>query len=144
MLVSLRSLLALVLCVASLSAPLRAQQADSTAWYVRQDLRSTLRMTVPLVSLGLIQSLHNKDIRALRNGYIPTFRHHYDDYLQFAPMAVQLGMSFGGLQGVSRSPWQALTADAFATATMLALTSAIKYTAMPCARITTLRRSSRG
>ena len=79
MLVSLRSLLALVLCAASLSAPLRAQQADSTAWYVRQDLRSTLRMTVPLVSLGLIQSLHNKDIRALRNGYIPTFRHHYDD-----------------------------------------------------------------
>lgn len=59
MLVSLRSLLALVLCVASLSAPLRAQQVDSTAWYVRQDLRSTLRMTVPLVSLGLIQSLHN-------------------------------------------------------------------------------------
>lgn len=124
--------LALVTALPSFAvAPMTAlvSQPDSLERLVAQDLRSALRVTLPTVSLGILQSLQNEDIRSLRNGYIPRFRHHFDDYLQFAPMALQLGMSFGGVKGASSSPLQVLTADALSSVTMLALTSAIKYTA---------------
>lgn len=83
----------------------------------------------PLVGLGLLQSLQNEEVRQLRYGYFPNFRHHFDDYLQFAPLVAQVGMRLGGLEGASQSNLQAFTADALASASMMAITSAIKYTA---------------
>lgn len=85
--------------------------------------------SAPLVGLGILQSLHNDQVRELRYGYYPQFRHHYDDYLQFAPLVAQVGMRLAGLQGASDSPWQTFTADALASISMMAITSGIKYTA---------------
>lgn len=68
------------------------------------------------------------DIRALRNGAIPTFRWHYDDYLQYAPAAVMIGLKAGGYE--SRSSWgRMLTGDAFSAAIMAAAVNGIKYSA---------------
>ena len=91
-------------------------------------LRGTLN-AAPLIGIGLIQTLHNKQVRTIRHEYTPHFRHHFDDYLQFAPLATQLGLRLSGVEGRSKSVWEAATADVVATATMLAITSAIKYTA---------------
>lgn len=92
-------------------------------------LTQGLLEAAPLVGIGLLQNLQNRTIRELRFGYTPRFRNHFDDYLQFAPLAVQIGMRLGGIQGVTESPWQMLTADAVASVSVLAITSAIKYTA---------------
>lgn len=83
----------------------------------------------PLVGIGLLQCLHNDQVRELRYGYYPQFRHHYDDYLQFAPLVAQVGMRLSGIEGTSKSAWQTFSADALASISMMAITSAIKYTA---------------
>ena len=38
------------------------------------------------------------DIIAIRNIAIPSFRWHYDDYLQYAPAAVMVGMKACGYE----------------------------------------------
>ncbi len=87
------------------------------------------RMTyvgVPLIICGQIinQDYH---FRSLRNDYIPKFRHHIDDYVQYAPAAVMLGMKAAGVQ--SRSSWgRMLTSDAFSAAIMAAAVNSLKYT----------------
>ena len=101
----------------------------SNAQKTNQLLLQGALSAAPLVGIGVMQNIHNEQIRTIRYGHYPHFRHHYDDYLQFAQLAAQLGLRFAGVEGTSKSPWQVLTADAAATATMLAVTSAIKYTA---------------
>ena len=91
-------------------------------------LHGTLQ-AAPLVGIGLLQTIHNEEIRTIRYGHYPNFRHHFDDYLQFASLAAQLGLRIAGVEGSSRSVWQTFTADIAATTAMLAVTSAIKYTA---------------
>ena len=77
------------------------------------------RMTyvgVPLIICGQIinQDYH---FRSLRNDYIPKFRHHIDDYVQYAPAAIMLGLKVARVQG--RSNWgRMLTSDAFSAAIM--------------------------
>lgn len=62
------------------------------------DLRTSTkayRMTyvaVPLIVGGVIMQSYDADFRRLRNGYVSSFHHDYDDYLQYAPAAVMLGM----------------------------------------------------
>ena len=101
----------------------------SNAQKTNQLLLQGALSAAPLVGIGVMQNIHNEQIRTIRYGHYPHFHHHYDDYLQFAQLAAQLGLRFAGVEGTSKSPWQMLTADAAATATMLAVTSAIKYTA---------------
>ncbi|WP_298527595.1 phosphatase PAP2 family protein [uncultured Porphyromonas sp.] len=111
------------------SDTLPAPQPLSPTKQANRALTQGLLEASPLIGIGLLQNLQNETIRELRFGYAPHFRNHYDDYLQFAPLAVQIGMRFGGIQGITESPWQMLTADAVASASVLAITSAIKYTA---------------
>ena len=96
-------------------------------------------MSAPIVAAGLLQTLNNQHVRELRFAYYPHFRHHYDDYLQFAPLAGQLGLRLAGVKGITDNPLQMVVADALASASMLAITSAIKYTA----RVERPDRSSR-
>lgn len=53
------------------------------------------RMTfiaAPLIVGGAVMSVYDTDFRRLRNGYVKSFHHDYDDYLQYAPAAVMLGL----------------------------------------------------
>lgn len=82
---------------------------------------------VPLIVGGLIVKGENDHFRALRNRYIPTFQKHYDDYLQYIPAAVMLGLKVSGVEG--RSSWgRMLTSDAFSAILMAASVNAIKST----------------
>lgn len=82
---------------------------------------------VPLVAGGLIIKGEDDHFRSLRNDYLPTFDRHADDYLQYLPAAVMLGMKFGGVKG--RSSWgRMLASDAFSAALMGSVVNALKQT----------------
>lgn len=68
----------------------------------------------------------DKGIWELRNNVIPDFHYRYDDYLQYAPAAVMVGMKAFGYQ--SRSSWgRMLVSDAFSVALMAGTVNGIKY-----------------
>ena len=62
----------------------------------------------------------------LRDAYVPTFRHTYDDYLQYAPAAAMLVIKACGVKG--RSSWgRMLVSDAFSAALMAVAVNGLKY-----------------
>lgn len=66
------------------------------------------------------------DIYTLRNDIIPGFRYHYDDYLQYLPAGVMIGLKVCGYEG--RSSWGSmLVSDALSAAVMAAAVNGIKY-----------------
>lgn len=69
-----------------------------------------------------------KDVRSFRNRYLPTFRHHYDDYLQYAPVVAVLGLNAAGVKGKNKMG-RALVSYAFSAVFMGSVVNAIKYTA---------------
>ena len=82
---------------------------------------------VPLVATGLIVKSEDDHFRSLRNDYMPKFRNHADDYMQYAPAAVMLGLKTAGVEG--RSSWsRMLMSDAFATILMGGVVNTLKTT----------------
>lgn len=68
----------------------------------------------------------DSDIQLLRNSAIPNFRYHYDDYLQYGPAVVMVGLKACGYE--SRSSWgRMLVSDAFSTGLVLAGVNGLKY-----------------
>ena len=88
------------------------------------------RMTyvgVPLVVGGIIIKSEDDHFRNLRNDYLPQFRRHADDYMQYAPAAVMLGMKACGVE--SRSSWgRMLASDAFSALLMGGVVNTLKQT----------------
>lgn len=88
------------------------------------------RMTyigVPLVVGGLIVKSEDDHFRSLRNDYLPRFNCHADDYLQYAPAAVMLGMKVAGVKG--RSSWgRMIVSDAFSALLMGSAVNTLKQT----------------
>ena len=67
--------------------------------------------------------------RDMRNNYLPRVRFHTDDYLQYAPAALMLGLKAAGLPG--RSSWgRMLVSDAFSTGIMAITINSLKYTCL--------------
>lgn len=68
----------------------------------------------------------DSDIYTLRNDLIPGFSYHYDDYLQYAPAGVMVGLKAFGYEG--RSSWgRMLASDAFSAAIMACAVNGVKY-----------------
>lgn len=84
-------------------------------------------ISVPLIAAGLIIKGESHHFQALRNDYIPSFRHHYDDYLQYSPAIVMLGLKAAGVQG--RSSWGRMAvSDAFSVGLMAVTVNLLKST----------------
>ncbi len=82
---------------------------------------------VPLIVGGLIVKREDDHFRGLRNEYLPRFNRHLDDYMQYAPAAVMLGMKVVGVQ--SRSSWgRMLVSDAFSALLMGGVVNTLKQT----------------
>ena len=65
------------------------------------------------------------DLNDLRNAVIPEFSCSLDDYTQYSPAALMLGLKIGGYQG--RSSWsRMLVSDAFSTLGMAAAVKGLK------------------
>lgn len=81
---------------------------------------------VPLVVGGLIVKGEDDHFRSLRNDYLPQFSHHEDNFLQYAPATVMLGMKIAGVKG--RSSWgRMLVSDAFSALLMGGVVNTIKH-----------------
>lgn len=84
-------------------------------------------VSVPLIAGGLLVKGEDDHFRNLRNDYLPVFRRHADDYMQYLPAAVLLGMKAVGVKG--RSSWgRMLTSDAFSVALMAGAVNTLKQT----------------
>lgn len=82
---------------------------------------------LPLVVGGLLVKSEDDHFRSLRNDYLPRFDHHADDYLQYAPAAVMLGMKVAGVKG--RSTWgRMLASDAASALLMAGVVNTLKQT----------------
>lgn len=68
------------------------------------------------------------DIREIRNRYIPTFRHGFDDYTQYVPAAAVYGMKVGGVKGRNNLLRTGIS-HATSLGIMAILVNSIKYTA---------------
>lgn len=60
-------------------------------------------VSAPLVAEGLVAKKLDGRFRGLRNDYIPDFKKSADDYLQYSPLAVMVGLKAFGVEG--RSSW---------------------------------------
>lgn len=69
-----------------------------------------------------------REIREFRNRYIPNFRHHYDDYLQYLPAAAVFGLNAAGVKG-KHTVKRAFVSYAFSAVIMGIVVNSIKYTA---------------
>ena len=66
------------------------------------------------------------DIWNLRNELMPAFDYSYDEYLQYAPVGVMLGLKAAGYEG--RSSWgRMLVSDAFSLALMAGSVKGLKF-----------------
>lgn len=83
-------------------------------------------ISVPLFVAGGLVYNEGYHFRDMRNQYLPGFRYHYDDYLQYLPAVAMVGMKIGGVEG--RSSWgRMLVSDAFSVALMAGMVNGLKY-----------------
>ncbi len=81
---------------------------------------------LPLLISGMAVGNEDKRFRRLRNDYMPRFRFHLDDYTQYAPGAVMLGLKACGVKG--RSSWsRMIVGDAVAVALMASVVNTVKH-----------------
>ncbi|WP_410879875.1 phosphatase PAP2 family protein [Myroides sp. DW712] len=85
---------------------------------------------VPTLLFGASAATWNsrEDVRETRNRYIPTFKYHFDDYLQYTPAAATFGLKAAGVKGRNEFKRSAIT-YATSVAIMAMLVNGIKYTA---------------
>jgi len=87
---------------------------------------NTMRSGVVLVGAGITFVAFDRQVRAMRNDFLPHFKYRYDDYLQFSPAVLMLGMKALGLP--SRSSWERMVvSDSFALALTLGTIYCAKY-----------------
>lgn len=81
----------------------------------------------PLIVAGLIERGYDNKFKKLRNSFMPMLRRHEDNYIQYLPAAVMLGMKVGGVQG--RSSWKRmLISDAISMGLMVTTVNTMKRT----------------
>lgn len=80
---------------------------------------------IPLIAGGFIVKDEDEHFRNLRNDYLPEFRRHFDDYLQYLPAATMIALKIGGVKG--RSSWgRMITSDVFSAAIMVVAVNSLK------------------
>lgn len=84
-------------------------------------------MGLPLIVSGLVIKEQNTPFRTLRNRFEPTFHQHYDDYIQYLPLATAWGLKLAGVE--SRSSWgEMAVSNLFSAALMAGMVNSLKYT----------------
>lgn len=112
----------------------KAQYADSTLQQPTANhfWKSSFvkKSTIPVLMFGATALTwpHRKEIREVRNRFIPTFRYKFDDYLQYAPAAAVVALNMAGVKG-KHSPKRAFVSYAFSLGIMGAVVNGVKHTA---------------
>lgn len=80
---------------------------------------------VPLLFASALATSIDKRIQETRQVNMSSFSNHFDDYLQYAPMAAMFGMKLAGVKG--RSTWgEMMTADVISAALMAGVVNGLK------------------
>ena len=80
----------------------------------------------PIPDFNVRQSM-DTDFMLMRQNEIPTFRHTYDDWIQYAPGVAVVGLKVSGLPGMTKAGRFAVS-SAFSVAIMAAVVNGVKYT----------------
>lgn len=83
---------------------------------------------LPIATVGLALIPIDQYVREGVMTNMPNFKTSVDDYMQYIPWAAHLTMGLCGVDGVSKSRYQVLVADAFAAVMMAATVNGLKYT----------------
>ncbi len=93
----------------------------------RVNLVNAEYIAFPIMIGALFVESDKDEFSILRKDYLPKFQSQLDNYSQFLPAAVMLGLKLGGVKG--QSSWgRMLTADAFSVALMAGTVGALKHT----------------
>lgn len=90
-------------------------------------LHHSFCLAVPVATVGLAMMPADHAIRDRVMNGMPGFHTSVDDYIRYAPLATQVAMSLGGVQGRSKNRWQVLVTDAMAVAMMATVVNGMKY-----------------
>lgn len=95
--------------------------------FPRTRLGNVAVVSAPLIAEGLVAKKLDGRFKGLRNDYISDFRKSADDYLQYSPFAVMVGLKALGVE--SRSSWgRMVVSDAFSAALMAGIVGTLKNT----------------
>lgn len=90
-------------------------------------LHHSFSLAVPVAVVGFALMPADTPIRNRVVGGMPNFHTSVDDYIQYLPLATQLAMGLGGVNGRSKDRWQVLATDAMAAAMMAVMVNGLKY-----------------
>lgn len=90
--------------------------------WVKKSIAPTLLFTASAATWG-----ERKNIREIRNRYIPDFKASFDDYLQYAPAATVYGLKLAGVKG-RNNIGRATLSYAASLAIMGIIVNSVKYT----------------
>lgn len=84
---------------------------------------------VPTIFFGASATVWNsrKDVKEVRNRYIPTFKYKFDDYMQYTPAAITFGLKAAGVKGRNNIKRTTISYAA-SMAVMAVLVNGLKYT----------------
>lgn len=84
-------------------------------------------VSAPLIAEGLVAKKLDGRFKGLRNDYIPDFKKSADDYLQYSPLVVMVGLKALGVE--SRSSWERMAvSDAISAVLMAGIVGTLKNT----------------
>ncbi len=90
--------------------------------WIRQGIAPAVLLTSGFLTWG-----ERKDVRAVRNRYVPNFSNHLDDYLQYAPALGVVGLNIAGQKG--RNGWKRQTLNWGGSMLIMGgLVNSVKYT----------------
>lgn len=83
------------------TSPIRSLGSDSISSHYKKNDTFWKHTIAPGVFIGLAGATWkaDTDVRAIRNRYTPNFRSKLDNYTQYAPGAVALGLKLSGVKG---------------------------------------------
>ena len=103
------------------------QNNFKSAGFPKTRLGRVAVVSAPLIAEGLVAKKLDGRFRGLRNDYIPDFKKSADDYLQYSPLAVMVGLKALGVEG--RSSWgRMVVSDAFSAALTAGIVGTLKNT----------------
>ncbi|MBQ9641695.1 MAG: phosphatase PAP2 family protein [Bacteroidaceae bacterium] len=82
---------------------------------------------IPFVTAAFIVKAKKEDFRGARNNFIPEFHHQLDNYIQYAPFVLTVGLKAAGVE--NRNQWgRFLVSSAMSYAAMAIMINVGKYT----------------
>lgn len=128
---AIRHILSLTaLYLGSVVATAQTNTSDSTQYHRTKPAQAIIKRTVisslPMIAMSLPYAVSNKQIKDFRNSHLSSFHNRYDDYLQFVPLATQIGMHIAGVEGRSKNYKELLTSDAIGFGLMMTSVSLTK------------------